>query len=127
MKRFLDDHVAMAIKAAKVDGVQLSIFDREGRLIWFSPEWADQTGGMEHIEQILGFRWLEFVHPRDEPAARAWIAAPDGAEVRLLCASGNEKNKWVVAALVKRQVGIYWLAVGCNRVAEADEVPEEHA
>lgn len=125
MKRFVDIEMAEAIKAAKVDGVNISIFDREGRLIWFSPEWGDGVGGMEQMEQILGLRWLEFVHPRDEAAARAWITAGDGAEVRLLCASGNQENAWVVAALVKRQVGLYWLAVGCNRVARPDEVPPE--
>lgn len=63
--------------------------------------------------------------PEEEAKARAWIASPhDGAAVVLLCATGIPgDNRWVRAAMVKRRVGSYWVAIGDNRLEYDESMP----
>ena len=106
------------IHAAGRDRLKISIFDAQGRLLWYSPEWAEHTGPAATQAEALGVRWLDFVHPEDAPAARAWILSPiDGLAVWFRAHSANAADLWLEVAMVKRRAGAYWVATGDNRIA----------
>ena len=48
-----------------------------GRLTWVSPQWTEYTG--RSLDEALGERWLEAVHPDDRAATQAaWSGATSG-------------------------------------------------
>ena len=112
--------VQRAIVAARAAGAKVSIFDDRGCLLWFCGDWEKQVGSMDQWREALGSGWLEFVHPHDLQAVEEWIAAGDRSEVRFR-SIGPAGGGWQVVYLKKRRVGLYWLAVGDQRAAAADE------
>jgi hypothetical protein len=117
--------MAEKIIAAHQVGLKVTVFDDEGHMLWYSPEWVDAgEGKMDNPSEGLGLKWQEFIHARDISAVREFLRGPDGASVRFL-AQGTKPNLWLVCAMVKRRIGRYWLAVGDNRIARPDEVPSD--
>lgn len=111
----VDAEVLSLARAAMNRGINVSIFDDSGRLLWFSAGWHDEVGPMANPAEVLGLRWLEFVHPDDHPIARVWIAAGEGATVHFRCLCCTAANLWLDCMMTKRRAGAYWLAVGDNR------------
>jgi hypothetical protein len=99
--------VESSIRAARVAGVRVAIFDDAGRLLWFCYRWAADINPMDQWGEVLGCGWLEFVHNDDLLVVSNWIQAGDGAVVEF-----RSGRCHVLVRLVKRRVGHYWLAVG---------------
>lgn len=124
MTRF-GELMAEKISAAQEGGLKVSVFDDQGHLLWYSPDWQETTGSAVNPAEVCGKRWLEFVHHKYVAAVKEWLAAPDGAEVKFIAHSASKRDAWVAVAMIKQRVGQYWLAVGDNRMARPDEVPDE--
>lgn len=98
--------------------VKISIFDDQGRLLWYSPDWSRAGGPIPNRDEPLGLRWLEFIHPHDLERVRAWsLSQEEGAGVAFRAHSGNTRNIWLDCVLIKHRAGRYWLATGDNAVS----------
>jgi hypothetical protein len=125
MNRFGAVMAEKIIEAHKA-GLKVSVMDDDGNLLWFSPDWSEKTGQMKNPREALGRRWMEFVHSSCIDDVQRWLRdRSDSAEVRFIAHSGTLNNQWIVCAMVKRRVGLYWLAVGDNRIARPHEVPSD--
>lgn len=122
MHRF-GPEVLETIRRAREHKVKVSIFDDRGCLLWFCEEWESEVGVMEKWKEALGLGWLEFVHSDDVKKCIEWIAAPDGAILHFRSVHPTQKGQWQKVTLIKRRVGLYWVAIGERNVLDNVEVP----
>lgn len=127
MHRF-GPEVLESIRRAREHRVKVSVFDDAGCLLWFSEEWESEVGAMEKWKEALGRGWLEFVHGDDVQRCLDWIAGPDGAILNFRSVHPTERGQWQKVTLIKRRVGLYWVAIGeRNSVASVDVPPNTDA
>lgn len=91
-------------------GYNAAIYHRNGRLLWFSPQWIASNKVTQ--AELLGERYLEYLAEGEEQRVRQWFADEKMSTIRYRYLSPS-RGDWTAVTMEKMTyAGNFWLCIG---------------